>query len=45
MAQVYAYFPKNRCIIQSDSRIASDLAPLFLQHELLSHRILRCFSI
>jgi hypothetical protein len=23
----------------------SDLAPLFLQHKLLSHRILRCFLI
>jgi hypothetical protein len=31
--------------IQGDSRVVSDLAPLFLQHKLLSHRILHCFSI
>jgi hypothetical protein len=32
-------------IIQGDLRIVSDLAHLFLQHKLLSHRIFRCFSI
>jgi hypothetical protein len=31
--------------IQGDSRIVSDLAPLFLQYELLFSKILRCFSI
>jgi hypothetical protein len=31
-------------IIQGDSRIVSDLAPLFLQHKLVFYRILRCFD-
>jgi hypothetical protein len=31
--------------LQGDSRIVSDLAPLFLQHKLLSHRILHCLSV
>jgi hypothetical protein len=29
------------CTVQGDSRIVSDLEPLFLQHKLLSHRIHR----
>jgi hypothetical protein len=43
-ALVYAVV-HSHLSIQSDSRIASDLTPLFLQEKLLSHRILRCFSI